>query len=174
MTLKVRNQDFLIATCQTYVDLPIFFFLWKSAIFHSIKLPFDAEVAEKILNGIYWTRVLKAYKMDRIRWQFWIKCFKFFYSAFLIHLNQRFPQSSYSYFLLTKGFEWIGTFRIRITVKIIPLEPIIYFDMQTILDPPLIIWLALFPIEEFHWIKISHPDPISFLKSKNKQNSVFF
>ena len=28
------------------------FFLWKSAIFHSIKLPFDAEVAEKILNGI--------------------------------------------------------------------------------------------------------------------------
>ena len=28
-------------------------FLWKSAIFHSIKLPFDAEVAEKILNGIY-------------------------------------------------------------------------------------------------------------------------
>ena len=29
-------------------------FLWKSAIFHSIKLPFDAEVAEKILNAIYW------------------------------------------------------------------------------------------------------------------------
>ena len=28
------------------------FFLWKSAIFHSIKLPFDAEVAEKFLNGI--------------------------------------------------------------------------------------------------------------------------
>ena len=25
---------------------------WKSAIFYSIKLPFDAEVAEKILNGI--------------------------------------------------------------------------------------------------------------------------
>ena len=25
-----------------------------SAIFHSIKLPFDAEVAEKILNGIYY------------------------------------------------------------------------------------------------------------------------
>ena len=24
----------------------------KSAIFHSIKLPFDAEVAEKILNGV--------------------------------------------------------------------------------------------------------------------------
>ena len=30
------------------------FFLWKSVIFHSIKLPFDAEVAEKILNGIYY------------------------------------------------------------------------------------------------------------------------
>ena len=29
-------------------------FLWKSAIFHSIKLPFDAEVAEKILNVIYY------------------------------------------------------------------------------------------------------------------------
>ena len=28
-------------------------FLWKSAIFYSIKLPFDAEVAEKILNVIY-------------------------------------------------------------------------------------------------------------------------
>ena len=30
-------------------------FLWKSAIFYSIKLPFDAEVVEKILNGIYST-----------------------------------------------------------------------------------------------------------------------
>ena len=29
-------------------------FLWKSAIFHSIKPPFDAEVAEKFLNGIYY------------------------------------------------------------------------------------------------------------------------
>ena len=28
-------------------------FLWKSAIFHSIKLPFDAEVDEKFLNVIY-------------------------------------------------------------------------------------------------------------------------
>ena len=26
--------------------------LWKSAIYHSIKLPFDAEVAEKLLNVI--------------------------------------------------------------------------------------------------------------------------
>ena len=25
-----------------------------------------------------WTRVLKAYKMDKIRWEFWIKCFKSF------------------------------------------------------------------------------------------------
>ena len=30
------------------------FFLWKSAIFHSIKPPFDAKVAEKFLNGIYY------------------------------------------------------------------------------------------------------------------------
>ena len=36
-----------------------FFFLWKSAIFHSIKLPFDAEVAEKFLNGIYSTGTYK-------------------------------------------------------------------------------------------------------------------
>ena len=62
--LKVRNQDFSIATCQTYVDLPKMFFnekfrvsvldtnSRKSAIFHSIKLPFEAEVAEKLLNGI--------------------------------------------------------------------------------------------------------------------------
>ena len=34
-------------------NLPKKMFLSKSAIFHSIKLPFDAEVAEKILNGIY-------------------------------------------------------------------------------------------------------------------------
>ena len=27
-------------------------FLWKSAILYSIKPPFDAEVAEKFLNGI--------------------------------------------------------------------------------------------------------------------------
>ena len=25
-------------------------FLWKSAIYHSIKLPFDAELAKKLLN----------------------------------------------------------------------------------------------------------------------------
>ena len=35
-----------------YVDLPNFF-EWKSANFHSIKPRFDAEVAEKFLNGIY-------------------------------------------------------------------------------------------------------------------------
>ena len=29
------------------------FFLWKSAIFHSIKLPFDVQAAEKILHVIY-------------------------------------------------------------------------------------------------------------------------
>ena len=26
---------------------------WKSAIYHSIKLPFDVEVDEKFLNGMY-------------------------------------------------------------------------------------------------------------------------
>ena len=34
---------------------PIFFF-WKSAIFHPIKLPFDAEAAEKFLKVIYYWR----------------------------------------------------------------------------------------------------------------------
>ena len=29
-------------------------FLWKSAILHSIKLPFDVQAAEKILHVIYW------------------------------------------------------------------------------------------------------------------------
>ena len=28
--------------------------IWHIAIFHSIKLPFYAEVAEKFLNVIYW------------------------------------------------------------------------------------------------------------------------
>ena len=28
-------------------------FLWKSAILHSIKLPFDVQAAEKILHVIY-------------------------------------------------------------------------------------------------------------------------
>ena len=36
---------------RTYVDLSKIF-LWKSAIYHSIKLPFDAKVAEKFLNVI--------------------------------------------------------------------------------------------------------------------------
>ena len=30
------------------------FFLWKSAILHSIKLPFDVQAAEKILHVIYY------------------------------------------------------------------------------------------------------------------------
>ena len=34
------------------------FFLWKSAIFHSIKLPFDAEVDEKFLNVIYYLHTI--------------------------------------------------------------------------------------------------------------------
>ena len=29
--------------------------LWKSAIYHTIKLPFDAEVAEKFLHVIYYS-----------------------------------------------------------------------------------------------------------------------
>ena len=29
-----------------------FFFLWKSAILHSIKVPFDVQAAEKILHVI--------------------------------------------------------------------------------------------------------------------------
>ena len=41
-------------------------FLWKSAILHSIKPPFDAEVAEKFLNGIYYLsnnhKILKVYE----------------------------------------------------------------------------------------------------------------
>ena len=32
------------------------FVLWKSAISHSIKLPFDAEVDENLLNVIYYLR----------------------------------------------------------------------------------------------------------------------
>ena len=52
LTLKVRNWHLMIAWFRTYVDQPKIYFLWKSAIFHSIKLPFDAEVAEKFLNGI--------------------------------------------------------------------------------------------------------------------------
>ena len=63
LTLKVRNQDFLIATCQTYVDLPKNFFSWKSAIFHSIKLPFDAKVAEKNLKYYLLSNQLKVGKL---------------------------------------------------------------------------------------------------------------
>jgi hypothetical protein len=33
-----------------YIDLPKSF-LWKSTIYHSIKLAFDVEVAAKFLNG---------------------------------------------------------------------------------------------------------------------------
>ena len=54
------------------------FFLWKSAIFHSIKLPFDAEVAKKFLNVIYiyicnilyWKPLSKViYFSDRNSWK---------------------------------------------------------------------------------------------------------
>ena len=51
LTLKVRNWHFSVAWFRAEVDLPKIFFLWKSAIFHSSKLPFDAEVAEKNLKS---------------------------------------------------------------------------------------------------------------------------
>ena len=44
LTLKVRNWQFSITWFKAGVDLP------KNAIFHSIKLPFDAENAEKNLK----------------------------------------------------------------------------------------------------------------------------
>ena len=50
LTFKVRNWHFLIGWFTADVDLKKK--LWKSAIFHSIKLPFDAEVDEKVLNVI--------------------------------------------------------------------------------------------------------------------------
>ena len=47
LTLKVKDCLFLS------LDLTKYFLLWESAIFHSIKLPFDAQVVQKILNVIY-------------------------------------------------------------------------------------------------------------------------
>ena len=40
------------------LDLPKGGFFSESAIYHSIKLQFDAEVAEKILNVIYYLHTL--------------------------------------------------------------------------------------------------------------------
>ena len=51
LTLKVRNWHVSFTSFRMYVDLSKKK-LWESAIFHSIKLPFDAEVAEKFLNVI--------------------------------------------------------------------------------------------------------------------------
>ena len=52
LTLKVRNWQFSITWFRVGVDLPDFFFYGKrkSAIFHSIKLPFDVQAAEKNLT----------------------------------------------------------------------------------------------------------------------------
>ena len=59
-----------------YIDLHIF--LWKSAIYYSINLPFDAEVAEKFLNDIWYLYLLYSFKplnctftwfMDHNIWQ---------------------------------------------------------------------------------------------------------
>ena len=49
------------------------FFLWKNAIFHSIKPPFDAEVAEKFLNGIYsiCISLVKGINSPWIWWRSW-------------------------------------------------------------------------------------------------------
>jgi hypothetical protein len=57
LTLKVRNWHFSITWFRAEVYLPKKN-LWKTAIFHSSKLPFDAEVAEKFLKGIYWIGVI--------------------------------------------------------------------------------------------------------------------
>ena len=43
----------IIAWFRVDVELPKKY-IWKSAIYHSIKLPFDAEVAKKFLNVIYY------------------------------------------------------------------------------------------------------------------------
>ena len=53
------DMEFLRSTqFRTFVDLPKCF-LWKSDIYHSIKLPFDVEVAEKFLNGVYYSPILQ-------------------------------------------------------------------------------------------------------------------
>ena len=38
---------------RTLIYQKMFFFIKKSALFHPIKLPFDAEAAERILKIIY-------------------------------------------------------------------------------------------------------------------------
>ena len=52
LTLKVINWHFSISWFRTYIDLPKKVVRWKGAIYYSLKLPFDVEVAEKFLNGI--------------------------------------------------------------------------------------------------------------------------
>ena len=44
---------FSITWFRADVDLPRKFFIWKSAIFHPIKLPFDAEAAEKFWSYLF-------------------------------------------------------------------------------------------------------------------------
>ena len=50
MDFESQKLLFSITWFKAEVDLTKFIFLWKSAIFHSIKLSFDAEVAEKSLS----------------------------------------------------------------------------------------------------------------------------
>ena len=46
-------------------------FLWKSAIFHTIKLPFDAEAAERILKVIYYLFHLGWINIEVIQYSKW-------------------------------------------------------------------------------------------------------
>ena len=50
------KELYLLKSCLFFDNMLISqnVFLWKSAIYHSIKLRFNAEVAEKFLNGMYW------------------------------------------------------------------------------------------------------------------------
>ena len=54
LTLKVRNHHFLITWFKAEVELTKNLFYEKVLFFHSINLPFDVQVAEKILNVIYY------------------------------------------------------------------------------------------------------------------------
>ena len=51
-----------ISLCRTFsqwMGFTRFFFLWRSATFHSIKLPFDVQAAEKILKMVIYLAFLK-------------------------------------------------------------------------------------------------------------------
>ena len=57
--LKLKNFEteigtYWIAEFRTYIDQPKNLLRWESAIYHLIKLSFEAEVARNSLNGIYY------------------------------------------------------------------------------------------------------------------------